>query len=238
MDYLPTIGFSVADIDAYQVLAETVFDRGVGHRAGENFYVQYKDGSGAELWLQVDLKSSFVGMNPYFDSQVGLKMTLERPILRYEGTMDGAFVGRLEPSGMQVVFDMPDAHLLPAFRLPAPAHVRLCGFASGPLRATDEEETSLQMPTDPLHDAHARIRARVAKSALRMNQNTKQAFHWAELELPDGNLEVVAAVDQVAEGLLKPGTWVVGSFWLSGRVQVAPEAQAQSGFIQRVFWGA
>lgn len=235
MELLSAIGYPVADIDAYQTLAELVFDRGTGHKAGENFYLQYHDPSGAELWLQVDIGSAFVGMNPFYVPTRATRLELLKPVLRHEGTMDGAFEASL--AGHPIVFDMPDAHMLPPIKLPLTTEVLLSAFLVGPLQLADPQVTALQnlgLPEDP---ARHTLQGQVSQILTRTNRQTGQSFRWIEVNLPGGSIELVASPDDVPATLIRPGDWIKGTCWLVGRVQVSPEAQAPTGFLQRVFWG-
>jgi hypothetical protein len=235
MELLSAIGYPVADIDAYQTLAELVFDRGTGHKAGENFYLQYHDPSGAELWLQVDIGSAFVGMNPFYVPTRATRVELHKPVFRHEGTMDGAFEATL--AGFPIVFDMPDAHMLPPIKLPLTTEVLLSAFLVGPLHLAEVHETVLQhlgLPEDP---AHHILQGQVSQVLLRTNRQSGQSFRWIEVGLPGGSIELVASPDDAPATQIRPGDWIKGTCWLVGRVQVSPEAQAHTGFLQRVFWG-
>lgn len=237
MELLSAIGYPVADIDAYQALAEMVFDRGTGHKAGENFYLQYHDPSGAELWLQVDIGSAFVGMNPFFVPGHTTRMVLHRQVMRHEGTMDGAFEASFEGQDGRIIFDMPDAHRLPPVKLPLTTEVQLSAFLVTPLQAASESASGIQ--SAGLSDDPARhlLTGQVLQSALRSNRHSGEDFRWIELQVPGGRLELVASLAQAPLALIQPGSWVSGKCWLTGRVQVSPEAQVHTGFLQRVFWG-
>lgn len=237
MELLSAIGYPVADIDAYQALAERVFERGTGHKAGENFYLQYHDPSGAELWLQVDLRSAFVGMNPFFVPKRSTRMSLQKPVLRLEGTMDGAFEATVGETGQVVTFDMPDAHLLPPIKLPLATEVQLGAFLVAPLQAALVRAGAIHSAGKPDDPARHTVVGQVLETALRRNQQSGHPFRWILLRLPGLDLELVASPEHAPLELLHADAWVQATCWLSGRVQVNPAAQAPTGFLERVFWG-
>jgi hypothetical protein len=237
MELLSAIGYPVADIDAYQALAERVFDRGTGHKAGENFYLQYHDPSGAELWLQVDLRSAFVGMNPFYVPRRATRLALQKPVLRLEGTMDGAFEAILPETGQVLTFDMPDAHLLPPIKLPVTTDVLLSGFLVSTLAVGSADAAAIANAGKPDDPARHTLIGQVRETALRHNQHSGQEFRWMLLQLPGMEIELVGSLSDTPLGLLHPGAWVQATCWLAGRVQVSPDAQAPTGFLERVFWG-
>ncbi|MEM7035792.1 MAG: hypothetical protein AAF570_02360 [Bacteroidota bacterium] len=258
MSNLSDIGFQVSGIDDFRALAEMVYYKGTGFRAGESFYVRYHDASGAELWLQIDAHKKVVGMNPHFAGSLRRSVQVTDAISRSESPMDGAFAGRFPfqtPGSSDVqwkefIFDMPDAYLLPSLRLPATVDLELSGFASqiecyptaevpslgNEAYAFDGSTFSMVTDKGP-NEAHASISGIVRAQDTRENRQSGRSFYWMKVETLGGELDLVADPAICNQPPVIGGV-VAGTFWLSGRVHVPDDLKPRKGFLERLFWGS
>jgi len=64
--HLSTIGLDAPDQAVLQGHLEAALENAEVIPAGRGFYYRWSSGTGAELWLQVSLEMSLVGLTPYF----------------------------------------------------------------------------------------------------------------------------------------------------------------------------
>lgn len=237
MGNLSSIGFEVHDYEAFQQLAEMVYQKGTSVRAGDGYYVLARDGSGAELWLQMTRKKEVIGMNPHFESPHRQVLRLETALSRKESPMDGAFRACLaaDPS-QQFVFDLPDAHTVSRVNLPFESEVSLVAFAES---LEESKAGALGIHGGAEDDsAMATVCGRVASALFKINGWTGRAFLLLEIDLGQqaGKLEMVAP-SRLWKGLPPEGTLIMADAWLSGRIGPHKTPRPFAGFIERLFWG-
>lgn len=240
MSNLASIGFEVPDYTSFQNLAERVFYEGRSIRLGNGYYVYHRDESGAELWVQVDKEQSIIGMNPHFQTESQLEVTLLEAVSRKESPLDGGFRASTGPNrDQQIVFDLPDAHRHEGLALPHVTKIGLAGFASA-LEAAAPDAPSGFHPlggSGESPDAHYRVTGTVLDSAFKINGWTGRAYLWLALDLGFGQMEMVT-MSRAWKGLPPKGTHLHADAWLSGQVGLEKQSKSYKGFLERLFSGS
>lgn len=236
MGNLSSIGFEVHDFEAFQNLAEMVYQKGTSIRAGDGFYVHARDDSGAELWLQMDPQRSIIGLNPHFHTEKHVKIRLEEALTRAESPMDGAFRASLaNHPDHSFVFDLPNAHTMPGISLPSRSEVALACFAEN-LNEADESDTFRLEALSENQKAEVQLVGTVSASAFKINGWTGRAFLWLEMDLEGEKVEMVAP-SKLWKGLPPKGARLRAEGWLSGRINPDKTERPTKGFFERLFWG-
>jgi hypothetical protein len=231
------------------------------HRAGRNQYYCLTDGSGAELWVQLDENEEIAGMNAHFDSPNSVEVTLLRAQAYEERPLDGTFEARalhvdsgLPPDAEPAVFtfDLPDAHMVPSVALPATAIVHLVAFAREIHCYETVEDFRKAHPGERLEGLHTidsdRRQAGTVSSLMRLDGIVMQAkrmhnvhsgkdFYWMEVKTAFGRVDVVAATRSMPN-LPSQGQFFDGQVRLSGRVKLKEAHLLKPGLMERFFWGA
>ncbi len=247
--HLSSIGLPVGSEREFWTLAQRVGPESAGLPVDAGTYFHWRDGSGAELWLQVAGGDQFVGMNPHYagDSAVPARLTQRLPAA--DGSpFDGGFRAFIDPGegadAAPVVFDCPDFLRHGRLDLPADVLLQVAAFAheldvfdSAEVFAEAQAEAAeagaptlsdrffvaaglLDAPdAGDLPEARAVFTGHVLASAERANGLTGRRFYWALVETAGGTYDVVADASLVPGGVPPVGGVVSGSFWLSGRVR-------------------
>ncbi len=245
--HMSSIGFPVETEDDFLRFQTLAADNGRPLAASAGTYVRWRAGEGAELWVQVTPDNDIVGLNPHFDGESMLTVHVASRI-RYpnEDGLDGAFYGWLvETAGddldadREVVFDAPDFALQESLDLPATLRVQLAAFAEELHVFADEAtfaaaqppglelapESLIPVPSSDGEDStagppepRAFLAGRVLQTEPRINPATDEPFRWARLRTQGGEVDLVAD-PAVVPGELDAGAIVVGTCWLSGRIE-------------------
>ena len=243
--HLSSIGLPVGSEAEFWDLAQRVGPdaAGVPFDGGQYFY--WRDGSGAELWLQV-ADDQFLGMAPHFtgDSEVHARLDFRVP--SSDGSpFDGAFraAAVTDTGDYPFIFDSPEFMRLSRLDLPCEVILQVAAFAhelevfdsESAFAAAQSANADAGSPTllarhfshsdrlddgpDNLSQSRAVLNGVVLSSEECANSLTGRRFIWASVECEAGTFDIVADPTLLS---LPPavGSVVSGSFWLSGRVRV------------------
>jgi hypothetical protein len=240
--HLSSIGFHLASIEE---LAELT--RQVAGEASEQLVsphgvcLRWTAECGAELWLQLDREGHLAGIHPHFNGQARFALTLTEAeaataVPGLEGTLRGESANG-EAAG-PLAFDVPDlGGLVRRLRLPGPVGLQVAAFAheldavepageaseDGPPLELEARSLSVDDRRAPL--SGARVNGRVLAFSEKLNPVSGEPFVWARLEVPGGELDMVAEPDQLP-GPLDLDVRVSGAFWLSARIRMFHEEPA------------
>jgi len=239
MSHLSCIGFHSESDEELRKIAMRAFEQAEPMKAGDNFYMYYREESGAELWLQFDKQKQLIGLSPHFDSAgywlVGLKAMVEQD----QNSMDGSFFGEVlagqsgdRASGLfPILFDTPDFARVQPLTFPTEQEVWLSAFSRS-MQVINQEAWSghpaellpigLHGPDGSVNErpqAIAEITAAILSVALIKNKLTNQQFYVMEVAIYSLKLTVVADPALLKDGTPSPGDWIRGEFWLSGRLK-------------------
>lgn len=258
--HLSSIGFTVESEDDFAVLAERVAATAEPVDLDEGGYLQWRDTSGAELWLQTDRHGELIGMNPHFHGESRIRVSLTEKVTRSEDTeLDGGFYGWADPSGAHAdngtypfVFDVPDFLCYSDVRIPGIAEVQIAAFAHE-LDLYDTPETFAASQTesikfasqsfipsglfspegDPITppSAYAIFTGHIVATEGRVNNLTDRAFQWILVDTLGGVFDVLCDPALLRQSPLVGGV-ASGSFWLSGRLVEYPHRD--QGFFRRI----
>lgn len=246
MSHFASIGFDVQNDDDLNELLKKVYNAGVAVPSEKGLYVQFRDESGAELWIQVNEDKDLVGLNPFFDGESGFAAGIMHPLEEAEDYLDGSFlcygnpgdINDEEPGDYPFVFDLPDFYAYPTFEKPSIQNINLCAFAEEMEVFKDEQEfldlqvTELQMDTESFipiglldeegeptdkPKAFAMINGLVISCERKQNKTTNQYFWWLYIQTYGGKIDVLVA-DKNMLKTPEPGNVVSGIFWLIGRI--------------------
>lgn len=219
MSNLSDIGFPTPDETAINEMIIHVLEVAKPVQIPRGFYLIYSDPSGAEMYLQGNLDQELVGFNPHFAGTNAVDLSLLSPIERDSSDFDGGFVARFGET--EFVFDAPDFRMIDGGEFPRTAGVKLIAFASNDFAVVEAAtpEFSAVPPPDPEIPPRpvAVIGAEIVSVECRTNGLSGQDFYAFEVISPIGKLSVVSDPKWIT-GDPKPGEWVMGTFWLSGRV--------------------
>lgn len=254
--HFASLGFPISDVKGMRRLAGELTPKAQELPAGDGAYLRWAPGSGEELWLQVDRRRDFSGMNPHFSGVSRLRLGLEQRIkIRGATPLDGAFeafvLDEEDEAVAQLIFDCPDAVLHAGVPLPAIATAQIAAFAHDveiheSVEAFEAAQVAEGGGPDQLRfasqsffpsgvfakrpEATAILSGHVIDSGLRTNALTNDSYTWAAVESVGGVYDVVASPDVIPSAPPLGGV-VLGSFWLSGRLldepRPAPDAVLQ-----------
>ncbi|QIN84329.1 hypothetical protein GBA63_18020 [Rubrobacter tropicus] len=245
------IGFDVQAQEEFLELARrAVLEHGKAYRARDGCYLfVWRVGNGVELWSQVAPEGeSILGLNPHFFGRARMRVGITRRIPPpYEGSLDGAFYGWLDPESDEnpesgwcpVVFDAPNYAMLDGLELPRVCDVQIAAFPhhmevypsedeylasqeDGPLMAVESF-----IPSGTFRPGGESIEPPVAEAIFSglvremsriTNADTALDFEHAKIKTLGGEVDVVIFPDAPTEAPLEPGAVVRGTFWLSGLI--------------------
>lgn len=219
MSNLSDIGFPTPDETAINEMIIHVLEVAKPVQIPLGFYLIYSDPSGAEMYLQGNLDQELVGFNPHFAGTNAIEMTVLAAIERDSSDFDGGFVARIAET--EFVFDSPEFRMTDPENTPREAAVRLTAFASNDFAVVETAEPKFAAvpPPDPEIPPRpvAVIKAEIVSVEKRTNGLSGQDFYSFEVISPIGNLAVVSDPKWITDEP-KPGQFVTGTFWLSGKV--------------------
>ena len=250
MSNLSDIGFPVKTDEDVNVLITETINRVEAMQCPQGVYLRFSDESGAEIFLQGNIKQELIGFNPHFDGTSRRFVRLTEAIERDSSELDGGFYAVANPSqendagDYRFVFDAPDFRVYKELRLPAGREIQLTAFASNDFKIYENERAFLDAQTDGLkssaksftasglfaanenNDAPPRpiaiFSGEIKAFELRTNELSKENFYWLLVETLGGEVDVVADPKLIA---VEPqiGGIIAGQFWLSGRLYQLPE---------------
>lgn len=249
MSHLSCIGFHSESDEALRQLAMQAFEQAQPIPVGSDFYMYYRDDSGAELWLQFDKQKNLIGLNPHFDVVDSWEVCLTALVEDAQSRMDGSFFGVAFPSvpgdvdsGLfPLFFDTPDFAQVQNLSFPADQEVWICAFARSIdiIKSEDVQDlTSNFYPSglylsdgevSPNPQAFAEITAAIISTNLVTNHLTNQPFYVLQVDIHSRILNVVADPTLVNDLNPEPGDWIKGEFWLSGRLKnslISPQKES------------
>ncbi len=97
MNHLEHLGFVVKDKEDFRLLLKFAVRQGKRYRNDKGFYVRYRDGSGAELWVQLDLQQRIVGVTPFFDGMALPTVCLTEKVPSKLSVLSGGFIAWAAP---------------------------------------------------------------------------------------------------------------------------------------------
>lgn len=212
---------------------------------GQAHYCRWRVGAGAELWAAVNERDETVGLSPHFTGGASMRVAITGRIVPDDApTMDGYFHAWANPdenaddpeSGdYPFVFAAPDFAAWAALPLPTTVSVSLAAFAHELDAYPDEDAYTASQEGELKYAAESFIPSglfveegeapqpaaiftgRVLETEVRSLPDSWRSFVWARVRTLGGEVDVVAARDEV-RGEVVPGGIVSGSFWLSGRI--------------------
>jgi hypothetical protein len=246
VNHLSTIGFPLRSKDDFISLAQDVAGAGKAIQTKAGNYYHCAMECGAELWVQINSESEFVGMNPHFRGESRVKVGLTAQVVGKETLeMDGAFHGWAEPGknpeegSYPFLFDTPDFHTHGGIGLPTTRAVQVAAFAHE-FNAFESKEAydragvegEFQMasqsfiPAGLFHpggeernppEALAIFAGHILKAEEKVNEMTGESFYWVLVDSYGGTYDVVVDSSMIDKTPVVGGV-VTGSFWLSGRI--------------------
>ena len=226
----------------FQRLIRSVAREGAFHDSKEGTYLRWSPGAGAELWIQANLDREIIGCNPHFTGEASMRIAVTQTFHSIDRPLDGRLFGWVEPedernptTGLYALsVEMPDYSLSETRLFKHPViTVQIAAFAEEIANFPNERSfafstfsNSMALPTvlqanseeDAGEAPVAKISGFVLKAELRTNPLTEQTFLYALLETHGGTVDVVASNDLLPE-TPAVGSVLVGSFWLSGRLE-------------------
>jgi hypothetical protein len=231
----------------YGTWARRAASEGQALSVAKGEYRTMSSNAGPQLWAAVDRRGRVVALMPHYAGTAVCRARLTDRITRadesrFEGAFDGWALsesptspGDASGDTVPLRFDAPDylAHL--ELRLPALVDVQIAAFAfecswHRDLEAFDAAQATAELPLaeqafayldvfqeDPQRAATAMLSARVAETALQVNELSGSRFRWASAHTLIGDIDIVADPG-VVDGEPTAGGMVDGSFWLSGRI--------------------
>lgn len=244
--HLSSIGFHVTSIED---LAELT--RQVAGEASEQLVsphgvcLRWTAECGAELWLQLDREGHLAGIHPHFNGHSRFTVTLmEAEAVTGVPGLEGTLRGQAADGVGEVAFDVPDlGGLIRRLRLPGHVGLQVAAFAHevdavepGGEAAPEGGALDLTAQSLAVDDRHgplsgARVSARVLAFSEKMNPVSGEPFVWARLEVPGGELDMVAEPDQLPRPL-DLDSRIRGTFWLSARIRTFQEEPAPGVLIR------
>jgi hypothetical protein len=219
MSNLSDIGFPTPDETAINEMIIHVLEVARPVPNARGFYLIYSDPSGAEIFLQGNFDQELVGFNPHFAGDSNIQMTLIDEIERDSSEFDGGF--RARAGDIEFVFDVPDFRMVPGDGAPRTARVQLTAFASNDLAVGTAGEGSLAAVPPPDETVPARpvvvLAGELTASEKRRNELSGEDFYVFRLAVPIGEIDVVCDPKWIRSEP-RPGDFVSGTFWMSGRV--------------------
>jgi len=252
MSNLSDIGFNVKSEEDFYSLVERAYESSTPLNTVKGTYFQFSDASGAELWIQMNKKNAFIGVNPHFSGKSKRKISVTASIDRSESVLDGAFHAWADPveidnpeSGLYpFVFDVPNHKKYEEIETPQIMEIQLAAFAqqfdyyesedafaSGQIREPKWASQSF-MPSglfslgereNPNPPESLGIFAGIIKqSEKRKNEFTEQEFYWMLVDTLGGEIDVLADPNFFENTSPDIGGVIHGQFWLSGSLLTEP----------------
>jgi hypothetical protein len=242
--HLSAIGFGCQQDSDVLDLVERIWPNTTEHTFRGGCYRRWDSGCGADVWLHLDRQGVIVGLTPGFAGKGSLPFRAYTRFPRERGTrFEGALKGwtTCHTSGTDVhpiAFDLIGYGLPLASRTPFVSSVRLTAFAHDITTHSDahtflaSQESKLKLASnffihtgllDQPEDrtirpaSTAMFAAKVIESAEHVVPMFNSRFHWMLVESLIGTLDIVADPADTSH-LPPPGSIVVGSFWLCGRL--------------------
>ncbi len=253
---LQSIGFTFANAADFRKTVERLAGEAPERLAcpfGD--YAIWRSRSGAELWFHLaapegsSQEREIAGLTPFFEGRSEVPLSQLR---RLQPPDDTAFECSLsacvladggDGGQFPIIFDVVDAAVWPASRLPQKTTARLTGFASALAHYASEADfiaanagragvtAQAFLPAGLAAAATANgerdaamalsstacIRGRVIEHARLRNEATGQAFSWLFVESCSARVDIVADPDLV-RGPITPGATVDVTCWLVGRI--------------------
>lgn len=255
MSHLQCIGFGAREESVLQDIAKRAFEEGRPWPHSKGFYVQYRDESGAELWLQFDRQKQLVDLHPHFFSKEGIPTCLTAQIPSPTNEHEGSYFAVSFPahednpdSGrFPFMFDVPD-YLCTSDQVSMPVDklVQLVAFAQqfdtyaskGQLKKVTGQKPLSVIPVGllgPDGDVAERPKAivemtgTVASVTTRENAMTNQPFGLLSVNIDGGTMTIVLPHAELMRCDPQPGHAFLGRFWMSGRLPVR-----KKGFFERL----
>jgi hypothetical protein len=133
-NHFAAIGFPIQDQSSFQGLINAAARYGKRFRCDYGAYICWSLGEGIELWVQVDWRNRFLGINPYFRGQSKNRIQVTSHFSRNQmGLLDGAYclssLGQDSTPAFPLVFDCVDYALSARPEQPGIATAQITGFA-------------------------------------------------------------------------------------------------------------
>ncbi|MDR1835267.1 MAG: DUF3881 family protein [Fusobacteriaceae bacterium] len=235
------VGFGAATLEEFKKLVTTAYRSAKKYPAEGGSYAVYSDPSGAQLWIQFNMRNEVTGASPYFKGRSRRAVCLTNTVPRHMSEMDGAFHCWAAPSSEKnpfsglypFVFDVPDYRIMASFKFPRDCDIQLNGFAekiscqageasprggsfSPSVRATGG---GIDEGGEP--QAYGIFSGGILQWERRTNQLTGQEFYWLFVETLGGAMDILVERKKLPEDPVAGGAFS-GEFWLTGRIYGAP----------------
>jgi hypothetical protein len=236
---LLALGFSFSENKLKRYI-QRALSEGDALACRQGVYYRLADASGAEFWVHTRHLGSVSGVDVFFAGETSTPFGLEEIRIDDEtDPLDGGFYGWSQPvtdssSNPDYPFDgdFPTAFGVPDFArhldlpLPALRTVQYAAFAKGLTAFLDESDFDLRVPVKissrsffPVDELNAWVTfaGQILECGRRRNGLTGQEFDWAAVQAYGATLDIVAN-PRTVRGVLVPGGFVMGHFWLRGRL--------------------
>lgn len=261
MSNFSSIGFPIETEAEMYEMAERALRSAREIKTAQGRYLIYAEPSGAELWLQLDAKGNFIGMNPHFSGATSRRFALTEAIDNDEHILDGAFHGWANPvdeDGPETgeypyLFDCPDYRVHPKLALGQTVSVQISAFAHEIRIYEDEEalhtddERGLKLASEAFipsglfveegetRRAQGLFTGVILQSATHKTELQKATFYALHVRTLGGEIDVVVDAAHIAEPPVA-GQYVYVSAWLSGRIisEPKPEIAPKRSFFSKL----
>ncbi len=265
MSNFSNVGFNIGtEEELYEVLRKA-YPKSKQITTNQGDYLIYTDGSGAQLFIQSNIREEIAGVNPHFSGKSRRKVCLTNAIERQESELDGAFHAWADPvnpddpdTGIYpFVFDVPDFRTTGNIKFPQTVDIQLAAFAQDILLFENEDAYnnhstevkfasksfvpsglffSEERNTPGRPEATAMFTGSILHFEKKKNELTGDEFYWFFTDTLGGLVDVVADVRLVEETPVVNGI-IQGQFWLSGQLygHVTKEDTSGKSFLKRLF---
>ncbi len=243
--HFSSIGLRLVEKEEFSNYFDLAYQNGEKIKTNSGTYVKWVIGCGVELWGQIDINNTAIGMNPHFMGPSRMKIRIEKIINRENDTnLDGSFYCWAGPTEVNeggthpFVFDVPDIATYGDISLPQIVTAQLTGFAHEISAYKDDEAFNISQDTEPKFAAESFIPAglfsvddnnssspqamaiftgHVIETKKLKNPHTNLEFIYARIQTLGGEFDIV--VDpEILNGEITINGVVTGMFWLSGRI--------------------
>ena len=218
--------------------------------------MRWSSQSGAELWLQLDRRGNLIGVHPHFAGTSAVDVRVEGIVHRddqtaLDGALDAWVNGQSTGGGdYPFVVDCANYHQFADQAPPSWARVHVAAFAHEldvfrSIEHFDESQKDSEVrfasqsfvPAGSFNDAgppeaEAFFCGHVVATETRVNDLSRRAFQWMQVDTYAATFDVVADPELIRE-MPSAGSVIKGTFWLSARIE---SSVSRAGWLKRMMW--